>query len=951
MRACAVEIKSMKHRSQISPGLATTVFLSFFALTALGLPNLTPDQPPGWSDKIVVARTTNTITDSASLTTADALYVNWAVINNGTTAVTNTFLTYLYVDGLYLGYWSTASLGANNFVAVTNFYLGFLTAGTHTIEITADATGTVAESNENDNSYTKTITVSSNSPSLPNLTPYQLPGWSDRIVVSRTANSITDSTALTTADTLYLDWGVINDGTAAAVGTFYTYLYLDGVYQGSWSTASLGVNNTVDVTNYYLGPLAAGTHTIEITTDATGVIAESNEADNSYTKTISVSNLFLPNLTPYQPPGWSADMVVSRAANTTTDSTSLTTADSLYLDWAVINSGNATAAGTFYIYLYVDGAYQAGWSAASLNTNTYVEVTNYSLGSLSAGTHAIEITADATGVIAESNEADNSYTKTITISLATLPAPTLSSPANGSAGQSTTPVFSWSPVAGATSYRILVATNAADLPTNSTATNGGSSVVINATNSTPNFTPSTPLTAGTTCYWEAQARNATEYGIWSGVNSFTVGAAAGGGLAIIPIFDTTITSDPQAALIEATINSAIAVYQSDFSDQITVSIKFQEMSTGIDLCSEYSDTFLYSDYIAALVAHATTADDATALAHLTNGAYNPVNGNQYINLNLPLARALGFSASPPAGQPDGTISLCTSVMNLSAAQTNANYYSLFAVVSQEIDEVLGLGSALDNLTNGAAPPAGAVCPEDLFRYNQSGARSFTTAVNTIAYFSLDGTTEFAQFNQYQGGYFSDWYSYYGGQTPQVQDAYSTPGAVPVLGVELRVLDAIGFTRILSSSKSIQTITFAPLANRACGEPPFAVGATLSSGLLASFTILSGPAFISGNYVTLTGTGTVVVQASQAGNAYYNAASNVTQTFTVSGPPQLTLTKSANNLAFSWPTNVGGFVLQSAPSLTTVISWSTVSSSPVIINGQYTVTNTAASGKMFYRLKK
>jgi hypothetical protein len=941
----------MKHRLKISLALSIAVFLSFFTLTALGLPNLTPYQPAGWSDKIVVARTTNTVTDSASLTTSDTLYVDWAIINNGASAVTNTFYNYLYVDGLYLGYWTTDSLGVDSTVEVTNFYLGFLTAGTHTIEITADATGTVAESNESDNSYTKTITVSSNSTSLPNLTPYQLPGWTDRIVISRTANSITDSTSLTTADTLYLDWGVINDGNAPAVGTFYTYLYLDTVYQGSWSTASLGIDDTVDATNYYLGPLAAGTHTIEITTDATGVIAESNEADNSYTKTISISNSFLPNLTPYQPPGWSAPAVVSRTANTTTDSTSLTTADSLYLDWAVINSGNATAAGTFYVYLYVDGAYQAGWSVASLNTNTYVGVTNYLLGTLSAGTHAIEITADATGVIAESNEADNSYTKTVTVSLTNLPAPTLSSPANGSVGQSADPAFSWSAATGATSYRIIVATNPADLPTDPTATNGGSSVVINATNSTPNYTPSTPLAAGTTCYWEVCARNATQFGEWSVVNSFTVLESTGGALTIIPIFDTTITSDPQAAIIEATINSAIAVYQSDFSDRITVSIKFQEVSTGIDLCSKYSDTFLYSDYVAALLSHSTSTDDSTALAHLPNGTTNPVNSNLNINLNLPLARALGFSANPPAGQPDGTISLCTSVMNLSAAQTNASYYSLFAVVSHEIDEVLGLGSALDNLTNGASSPTGAVCPEDLFRYNLSGARSFTTAVNAAAYFSLDGTTDLGQFNQYQGGYFGDWYSYYGGQTPEVQDAYSTPGAAPVLGMELRLLDIIGFTRILSSSKSSQTITFVPLANRAYGEPSFALSATVSSALLASFTILSGPAFISGNSLTLTGTGSVVVQASQSGNTYYNAASNVVQTFTVSAPPQLTLTKSAGNLAFSWPTNVGGFVLQNATSLSTVISWSNISSFPVIVNNRYTVTNTAASGNMFYRLKK
>jgi len=45
-------------------------------------------------------------------------------------------------------------------------------------------------------------------------------------------------------------------------------------------------------------------------------------------------------------------------------------------------------------------------------------VNNYSIGSLSPGIHTITITADATGVIAESNENDNSYTKTINIQTA-----------------------------------------------------------------------------------------------------------------------------------------------------------------------------------------------------------------------------------------------------------------------------------------------------------------------------------------------------------------------------------------------------------------------------------------------------------------------------------------------------------------------------------------------------
>jgi hypothetical protein len=81
-------------------------------------------------------------------------------------------------------------------------------------------------------------------------------------------------------------------------------------------------------------------------------------------------------------------------------------------------------------------------------------------------------------------------------------------------------------------------------------------------------------------------------------------------------------------------------------------------------------------------------------------------------------------------------------------------------------------------------------------------------------------------------------------------------------------------------KANQTITFGPLADRTWGDAPFAVSATSSSGLPVSYSILSGPATISGNVVTITGSGTVTVQASQAGDSTRNAAPNVNQSFNV-----------------------------------------------------------------------
>ncbi len=80
----------------------------------------------------------------------------------------------------------------------------------------------------------------------------------------------------------------------------------------------------------------------------------------------------------------------------------------------------------------------------------------------------------------------------------------------------------------------------------------------------------------------------------------------------------------------------------------------------------------------------------------------------------------------------------------------------------------------------------------------------------------------------------------------------------------------------------QTITFGPISDKFTTDPPFQINATASSGLPVSFSIVSGPATISGNTITLNGTsGTVLVRASQGGDAQYNPAPDVDQTFNVS----------------------------------------------------------------------
>ncbi len=79
-----------------------------------------------------------------------------------------------------------------------------------------------------------------------------------------------------------------------------------------------------------------------------------------------------------------------------------------------------------------------------------------------------------------------------------------------------------------------------------------------------------------------------------------------------------------------------------------------------------------------------------------------------------------------------------------------------------------------------------------------------------------------------------------------------------------------------STGTAQTITFPTIGTHSWGEPEFPLTATASSGLPITYTLVSGPASLSGNMLTVTGAGTVVVQASQNGNSVYGEATPVTR---------------------------------------------------------------------------
>jgi sugar lactone lactonase YvrE len=152
------------------------------------------------------------------------------------------------------------------------------------------------------------------------------------------------------------------------------------------------------------------------------------------------------------------------------------------------------------------------------------------------------------------------------------------------------------------------------------------------------------------------------------------------------------------------------------------------------------------------------------------------------------------------------------------------------------------------------------------------------------------------------------YTTYGGSCYSYLSMYSTPSAdtqVPVgdscvampecapaaagsrtdnLVFTDNSLNASGSTQQVSLSGTAlqvqQTITFTNPGVQSLGVAPITLSATATSGLPVTLTLVSGLATLNGNTLTITGAGTIVLQADQTGNNEYSAATSVQVSLTV-----------------------------------------------------------------------
>ncbi len=324
----------------------------------------------------------------------------------------------------------------------------------------------------------------------------------------------------------------------------------------------------------------------------------------------------------------------------------------------------------------------------------------------------------------------------------------------------------------------------------------------------------TGLSRGTVYYYRVRAYDAS--GLTGYSETVAIMTEPSTGLTIHPTFDNSITGNPNAASIQAMINRAIAVYESLFSDPITIQIRFRYATTAPDgshlpqgLVSE-SDTVLYiipwNTYISALRADAATNNDNVANASLPGSALStnmrPSSANgRAVGLNTPPAMFADGTVGQ-GGSYDGIVTLNSSMPFQFSRPVDGNSFDAQRLTEHEIDEVIGLGSRIGHNSNDLRP-------QDLYSWSSAGHRNITSS--GTRYFSINsGMTNIVGFNQDADGDFGDWLSEPCPQAnPYPQNAFSCTGQssdIAATSPEGINLDVIGYDLTQTSQTSLGNIS-------------------------------------------------------------------------------------------------------------------------------------------------
>ncbi len=300
-------------------------------------------------------------------------------------------------------------------------------------------------------------------------------------------------------------------------------------------------------------------------------------------------------------------------------------------------------------------------------------------------------------------------------------------------------------------------------------------------------------------------------GLLSGVALLALGTVQPAQALVINVTYPNPGNVPAAAMTE--INNVVALLDSSFINNATVNITVDfTANCGLGCSSTLGFVGVsYTNWRNAMIADSTANPQNTFLAAAvaTLPAADPIGNGTMSFVRTADAEAIGLANF--AGTDSALTFTNDGVTFEFTGVPTAGLWDFQNVFEHELDEALGIGSALTHIVNNGALPA-SFEPEDYFRYSSTpGVRSITTSPTAAVFFSYNGTTDVAQFNQNDAacGHAgspsdfvdrNDWINGIGPPctapaTPLVQDAISFPGQVAAYGVgspEFTVLQTLGY---------------------------------------------------------------------------------------------------------------------------------------------------------------
>jgi hypothetical protein len=313
-------------------------------------------------------------------------------------------------------------------------------------------------------------------------------------------------------ETITVTVTVQNQGTGNIGGSFFVDLYKDsntGPGVGEFGDLFCEINGlaagATKTCTIKIAYDAAGTYKMWAQVDADGYIPETNETNNIFgpqsIKVITgslISDLVIQSITtnPVSPQPHQSVEVTVTFRNQGTGHTANPFAVDFYYDRA--SAPTANLPGDFTCNMY-EGL-ETGVTTTCVDYVTYPAVGSYNMWAQ----------IDTNLEVTESNETNNIFGPQPITVCSPPAAPSLSSPANGATGVSTTLVLDWGDVSGATSYDVQVCSN-----------NTCSTVVTSANVATSQWTVSPALAQGTLYYWRVKANNSCGSGPWTSIRNFT----------------------------------------------------------------------------------------------------------------------------------------------------------------------------------------------------------------------------------------------------------------------------------------------------------------------------------------------------------------------------------------------------------------------------------------------